>query len=201
MNIDWLLAYIAFGVSTMGTPGPNNMMLAASGATFGLRRSLPHMAGITAGFPLMVVAVGLGLGELLRLHPAIGEALKWAGGGYLLFLAWKIATAAGVSPEDGKAKARGRPLSFLQAAAFQWVNPKGWTMIMAMLPVYAGRNGDYTSDVLVMAALSAVISVFTTSGWTLIGMGASRLLTPGRLVWFNRLMALLMVASLVTIWA
>ena len=200
MNLDWLLAYVAFGLSTAGTPGPNNMMLAASGATFGLRRTAPHIAGIAVGFPAMIAAVGLGLGEVFRLFPMVREALKWIGSAYLLYLAWKIATAAGTSPQEARARARGRPLTFLQAAAFQWVNPKAWTMIMAMLPVYAGRNGDYASDVVLMAAIFVVIALFTATAWALIGVGAGRLLSPARLVWFNRLMAVLMTASLVMVW-
>jgi threonine/homoserine/homoserine lactone efflux protein len=200
MNTDWLAAFLAFAFSTAGTPGPNNMMLAASGATFGLRRTAAHIAGIAIGFPSMIAAVGLGLGEAFRLFPVLQNILKWVGGAYLLWLAWKTATAAGVSPHEERAKERGKPLTFWQAAAFQWVNPKAWTMIMAMMSVYAGRNSDYRTDVILMASMFVAVAFTTALAWALVGVGAGRLLSPARLVWFNRLMAALMAASLVMVW-
>ena len=200
MNPDWFLAFLAFAFSTAGTPGPNNMMLAASGATFGLRRTAAHIAGIATGFPAMIAAVGLGLGEVFRLFPMLQDILKWVGSAYLLYLAWKVATAAGVSPHTDRARKRGKPLTYLQAAAFQWVNPKAWTMIMAMMSVYAGRNGAYQTDVLLMAGMFVAVAFTTATAWALVGVGAGRLLTPERLIWFNRLMAALMAASLVMVW-
>jgi threonine/homoserine/homoserine lactone efflux protein len=197
---DWLLSFVIFGFSTAGTPGPNNLMLAASGATFGLRRTAAHITGIALGFPAMIAAVGLGLGEIFQRAPLIQEALKWAGSAYLLFLAWKIATAAGPDPARNGAEGRGRPLTFLQAAAFQWVNPKAWTMVMAMLGVYAGHNGAYLADVVIMSVTFVGIAFVTATAWAAIGVGAGRLLTPARLVWFNRFMAALMLASLVLVW-
>ncbi len=200
MNVDWLAAFLAFGFASAGTPGPNNMMLAASGATFGLRRTVPHIAGIAIGFPAMIAAVGLGLGEVFRLFPVVQEVLKWVGSAYLLYLSWKIATAAGTSPEEAKAQARGKPLTFWQAAAFQWVNPKAWTMVMAMMSVYAGRNSSYTTDVILMSVMFVGVAVITATAWAVVGVGAGRLLSPARLVWFNRIMAALMAASLVMVW-
>ena len=197
---DWLVSFVIFGFSTAGTPGPNNMMLAASGATFGLRRTAAHITGIALGFPAMIAAVGLGLGEIFHRFPQIQDALKWIGSAYLLYLAWKIATAAGADPEQARAERRGRPLTFWQAAAFQWVNPKAWTMVMAMLGVYAGHNGSYLMDVIVMSATFVGIAFVTATAWAVIGVGAGRLLSPARLVWFNRIMAALMVASLVLVW-
>ena len=200
MNTDWLAAFLAFAFSTAGTPGPNNMVLAASGATFGLRRTAAHITGIAIGFPSMIAAVGLGLGEAFRLFPVLQDILKWVGSAYLLWLAWKTATAAGVSPHEERAKERGKPLTFWQAAAFQWVNPKAWTMIMAMMSVYAGRNSDYRTDVILMASMFVAVAFTTAISWALVGAGAGRLLSPARLVWFNRLMAALMAASLVMVW-
>ncbi len=199
MNWDWVLAFLAFAFSTAGTPGPNNMMLAASGATFGLRRTWPHIAGIAIGFPSMIAAVGLGLGEAFRLFPLLQTVLKWVGAAYLLYLAWRIATAAGPSGQEQKARARGRPLTFFQAAAFQWVNPKAWTMVLAMMSVYAGHNGSYVHDVLLMAGIFVAVAFTTATAWAVIGVGAGRLLSPARLVWFNRLMAALMVLSLLPV--
>ncbi len=200
MNADWLAAFLAFGFASAGTPGPNNMMLAASGATFGLHRTIPHIAGIAIGFPAMIVAVGLGLGEIFRLFPVVQEILKWIGSAYLLYLSWKIATAAGASSEEAKAQARGKPLTFWQAAAFQWVNPKAWTMVMAMMSVYAGHNSSYTADVILMSLMFVGVAVITATAWAVVGVGAGRLLSPARLVWFNRAMAALMAASLIMVW-
>ena len=200
MNTDWVPAFLAFAFSTAGTPGPNNMMLAASGATFGLRRTAAHITGIAIGFPSMIAAVGLGLGEAFRLFPVLQDILKWVGSAYLLWLAWKTATAAGVSPHEERAKERGKPLTFWQAAAFQWVNPKAWTMIMAMMSVYAGRNSDYRTDVILMASMFVAVAFTTAIAWALVGVGAGRLLSPARLIWFNRLMAALMAGSLVMVW-
>ena len=198
MNTEWLLSFIAFAFATAGTPGPNNLMLAASGATFGLRRTLRHVFGVSLGFATMIAAVGLGLAGLFETLPWLKTALKWIGSAYLLFLAWKIAFAAptGASKETS----RGQPLTFMQAAAFQWVNPKAWSMVLAMMGVYAGHNAGYAADMLTMAGLFAIIGTITASSWALLGAFAGRLLSARQLVWFNRLMALLLVASLALMW-
>ncbi len=205
MNPDWLAAFIAFAFSTAGSPGPNNMMLAASGANFGLRRSVWHILGIVLGFPAMIAAVGLGAGEVLTRLPILQTGLKIAGSLYLLYLAWRIATAApagadALQEDERRLSRRARPLTFWEAAAFQWVNPKAWTMVIAMLGVYAGHNGSYVQDVLLMAGLFIGVASICATGWVLIGMAAARLLSRERLVWFNRLMALLLVASLALVW-
>ncbi|MCX7646320.1 MAG: LysE family translocator, partial [Rhodobacteraceae bacterium] len=119
MNADLLLALAAFAFVTSITPGPNNIMLMTSGANFGFRRTLPHMAGVALGFVFMAAAVGLGLVRLFDAWPASHTVLKAASVAYLLWLAWKFAHAA---PPEGRDEA-GRPMTFLQAAAFQWVNP------------------------------------------------------------------------------
>lgn len=127
-GLAWLASATAFAVSMSATSGPNNAMVTASGTTWGFRRTLPHMLGVAVGFPAMPVAVALGAGEVLRARPWLHEALRWAGAAYLLCLAWKIA-AADPEPPGGAARGPGRgggsrPLSFAQAALFQWVNPK-----------------------------------------------------------------------------
>ena len=125
------LAAVAF-VSSI-TPGPNNAMLMASGANFGFGRTLPHLAGVAIGFAILLLAVGLGLGGLFTAFPFLHVVLKVVGAGYLLWLAWKIATAKGVSGKAGG----GRPITFLQAVGFQWVNPKGWSMALTAITVYS----------------------------------------------------------------
>ena len=198
MNAEWLLSFIAFAFATAGTPGPNNLMLAASGATFGLRRTLRHIFGVSLGFAAMIAAVGLGLAGLFEALPWLKVALKWVGGAYLLFLAWKIATAA--SAGTSEETPHGQPLTFVQAAAFQWVNPKAWSMVLAMMGVYAGHNAGYAADMLTMAALFAIVGTITAGSWALMGAFAGRFMSARQLVWFNRLMALLLVASLALMW-
>ncbi|ARC89260.1 LysE family translocator [Rhodovulum sp. MB263] len=193
-NLDLLLALGAFALVASITPGPNNLMLMASGANFGLRRTLPHILGVALGFVAMVVLVGLGAMRAFEAWPMLRVLLTWLGAAYLVWLAWKIARAA--PPEPGAAP--GRPMTFLQAAAFQWVNPKGWTMALAALTLYA--PGQKPSAVLLVAGAFAAASVPATGLWTILGTRIRRLLSrPARLRLFNRAMALLLLASLVPV--
>lgn len=120
MTFDILLALITFAFVSSITPGPNNLMLMASGANFGLRRTVPHMLGISLGHAFMVTLVGVFLLRIFVAYPIMNLILNVLSVAYMLWLAWKIATAV---PPDAK-KVTGTPLTFLQAAAFQWVNPK-----------------------------------------------------------------------------
>ncbi|WP_033073351.1 LysE family translocator [Sphingopyxis sp. MWB1] len=186
------LALAAFAFVSSITPGPNNMMLMASGANFGLRRTIPHALGVGGGFTLMIILVGVGLMGLFELVPALNLALKVVSVGYLLWLAWKIAHAA--APESQGAAA-GRPMRFVEAALFQWVNPKAWTMALTAITLYAPERN--WAAVLVVAAIFGVINLPSTSLWAVMGTGLRRWLgTPGRLRLFNWTMAALLVASL-----
>lgn len=126
-----LAAFTLFAIAMSATPGPNNAMLAASGATFGLRRTLPHIAGVSLGFPLMLLALAFGLGTILQQYPHILAPLRWIGAAWLLVLAWQIATADPdpATPATGTA----RPLTFTRAALFQWINPKAWMIAASAL--------------------------------------------------------------------
>ncbi|WP_372835885.1 LysE family translocator [Puniceibacterium confluentis] len=189
-----LPALLLFALVTVITPGPNNLMLMASGANFGLRRSVPHMFGVGLGFPVMVVLVGLGVMQLFDLWPQSYLVLKIASAAYMLYLAWKIAHAA--APRD--TGATGRPLSFFQAAAFQWVNPKAWSMGLSAITLYAA--GRDLAAVLWVAGAYVVCAVLSTTLWTLAGQQLRRLLrAPARLRAFNWLMAGLLVASLLPV--
>ncbi len=137
MNLEILTALIGFAFVSSVTPGPNNMMLLASGANFGLRRSVPHMLGISIGHSFMVTMVGLGLGRMFELYPASFIAMKVVSVAYLIYLAWKIANAA----PPKAAQATGKPFSFLQAAAFQWVNPKAWYMAVTAVTNFTPDTG------------------------------------------------------------
>ncbi len=175
------------------TPGPNNLMLMASGANFGFRRTLPHMLGVGLGFTGMVVLVGLGLLGLFQAYPLSYDILKVVSVIYLVFLAWKIGTASRPEAEEGARQ--GRPMTFLQAVLFQWVNPKAWTMALTALSVYAPSQSF--GAVVFVAVVFGLINFPCVSSWTLLGQQLQRWLTSQRrLVAFNLAMASLLVLSL-----
>ncbi|APO68163.1 LysE family amino acid efflux protein [Rhizobium gallicum] len=192
MPLDTFLALVLFAFTTSITPGPNNMMLFASGVNFGFRRTVPHMLGIGAGFFSLLLGVGLGLGALLRTVPALYTALKFAGGIYLVWIAWKIATSRALS--GGKDSVE--PMSFLAAAAFQWVNPKAWVMAVTAMATYT--NPDlYLASVLIVGLAFAAVNIPSVSTWAGFGSALSEWLSdPVRLKWFNVTMAVLLVLSL-----
>ena len=194
MSLELLTALVAFAFVTVITPGPNNLMLMASGANFGFRRSVPHMLGIGLGFPSMVFLVGIGVMQLFDLWPPSYLILKGLSVAYLLYLAWKIANAA--PPKD--ASAEGRPLTFLQSAAFQWVNPKAWSMALSAITLYATSRD--LKAVLWVAGTYVAVSAVSTTSWTVLGQQMRRLLkSPARLRIFNRVMAGLLVATLIPV--
>ena len=189
-----VLAVLPFALSTTLTPGPNTILVTASAATFGFRRTVPLMLGILLGFPAMMTAVGLGLGELFESHPLLHGALRWVGVTYLLYLAWKIATARS-SVESG---APGRPVGFLRSAALQWVNPKAWIMSISALTTFTTVGGDPRRETLVIVAVFALVAFAAIPAWALFGVAVGRLLRSERaLRVFNASLAALLVASLV----
>ncbi len=191
MNIELLSALSVFALVSSITPGPNNLMLMASGANFGFRRTIPHMLGIGIGFVVMVVLVGIGLAQIFAAYPLSYSVLRVFSIGYLLFLAWKIATAA--PPEAGEAT--GRPFTFLQAAAFQWVNPKAWAMALTAVTVYAPDQS--VQAILLIATVFGLINLPSVSCWTVLGQQIQPLLATGRRMQaFNFLMAGLLVATI-----
>jgi threonine/homoserine/homoserine lactone efflux protein len=188
-----LLALVAFALVSSITPGPNNLMLMASGANFGVRRTLPHMLGVGVGFALMIFLVGVGLVRLFELWPPASTVLKVVSIGYMLWLAWKIANSAAPSTTDARPGAQ--PMTFLQAAMFQWVNPKAWTMALTSVTVYAPRHD--VPAVLVVALVFGAVNLPAVSSWAAMGTLMRRWLTaPVRLRAFNWSMAALLVGSL-----
>ncbi len=191
MTYDLLLALALFAFVSSITPGPNNLMLMASGANFGFRRTIPHMLGVALGFVFMVVLVGAGLVGIFEAFPVSYTVLKVASVAYLLYLAWKITNAGPAETGEGK----GNPMTFLQAAAFQWVNPKAWAMALTAISVYAPDQTLWA--ILLVAALFGAVNLPSVSSWTLLGQQMARVLTnPRRLMLFNWAMAALLVASL-----
>ncbi|WP_397543702.1 LysE family transporter [Roseovarius salis] len=194
MTLDLFTALVTFAFVTVITPGPNNLMLMASGANFGFRRTVPHMMGIGLGFPSMVFLVGVGVMQLFDMWPASYMLLKVVSVAYLLYLAWKIANAA--PPEQ--TAAGGRPLTFLQSAAFQWVNPKAWSMALSAITLYAASRD--MAAVLWVAGVYVAVSAVSTTSWTVLGQQLSRLLkSRARLRAFNWVMAGLLVATLLPV--
>lgn len=194
MTLELLSALIAFAFVTVITPGPNNLMLMASGANFGFRRSVPHMLGIGLGFPSMVVLVGIGVMQLFDMWEPSYMILKGLSVAYLLYLAWKIANAA--PPKE--TQAGGRPLTFIQSAAFQWVNPKAWSMALSAIALYAASRD--LAAVLWVAGAYVLVSCVSTTSWTVLGQQMRRFLkSPKRLRLFNLVMAALLVATLIPV--
>jgi threonine/homoserine/homoserine lactone efflux protein len=189
---EFLVPFTLFAIAGSVSPGPNNLMLTASGANFGFRRTLPHILGVCIGFPLMVAAIGIGLGRVFEEVPAVHSALKVAGSAYLLWLAWRIATAGAAEPGDAGA----RPLSFLEAAAFQWINPKAWIMATGAISTFTLAGEAMLPQVLTIAAIFTLISVPSATVWTLLGLGIARVLkSPLGLRLFNLAMGALLALS------
>ncbi len=181
-----------FALVSSITPGPNNVMLAASGLNFGFRRSMPHLLGVNLGFTLMIFLVGIGLGSVFQQAPMLYTVLKYVGAAYLLYLAWKIANSGGV--EEGEA--RGKPMTFLQAAAFQWVNPKAWVMAVGIIATYTPQAGFF-ANLVIATLVCGLVNLPSIGIWVTFGTALRRVLhKPWAIRAFNITMALLLVASL-----
>ena len=190
----FLIPLALFALATSLTPGPNNLMLLASGANFGFARTIPHMLGVALGFVFMAFLMGVGLARAFQTIPQLHTVLTVVSAAYLLWLAWKIANAA--PPKEGGDT--GTPMTFLQAAAFQWVNPKAWAMALSAVTIYA--PSDTAMAMLVVAAVFGAVNLPSVSLWCLLGVQLRRLLTnPVRLSAFNWTMATLLVASMVPV--
>lgn len=193
MTYEILIALVGFAFASSVTPGPNNVMLMASGANYGLRRTVPHMLGISMGHAFMVFMVGVVLLGVFLAYPALNVILKVVSAAYMLWLAWKIANA--VPPE--MKQVTGKPFTFLQAAAFQWVNPKAWFMATTAISAYAPQDRGLVLGSLMVAGIFAATNLPAVTIWAWIGVQLRRWLgTARRLRVFNITMALLLVASL-----
>ncbi|MCF5165884.1 LysE family translocator [Pseudomonas congelans] len=193
LSFDLLLAFTLFAFVTSITPGPNNMMLLASGVNFGFSRTLPHILGISVGFFVLVLAVGFGLGSVFKAWPVLYTILRYVGAAYLLYLAWKIATSG---PASDNVDSQGKPLSFMSAALFQWVNPKAWIMAIGAISTYTPMQG-YFYNVVVISAVFALINLPSVGVWAGFGSLLRNVLRdPLGLRIFNGVMAALLVASL-----
>lgn len=193
MTHSLFVALIAFAFVSSITPGPNNLMLMASGINFGFARTIPHMLGVGIGFTVMIVAVGAGVAGAIAAVPGAFTAIKWISAAYLLWMAWKIATSV---PKLGSAERRARPFGFFEAAAFQWINPKAWTMALTAAAAYVPAD-DPTTGLLIVAAVFGAINLPSVSLWALMGTSLRRVLAdPKRMRAFNIVAACTLVATL-----
>ena len=196
MTFTILLSVISFAIATAFTPGPNNLMLLSSGLTFGYKRTLAHIVGVAVGFPIMVLAMGLGVGAVLEHYPMVYVVLKVLGFGYLLWMAWHIANTQGSIQSDNYKN--DKPFTFLQAALFQWVNPKAWIMAVTAISSFTTQSSDVWYQIAIIAFVYLVVGIFSTHSWALGGVLLQRWLESQRAIRnFNRVMALLIVVSVV----
>ena len=194
MPIDVFLALVTFACVMAFTPGPNNIMLAASGVNFGFARTVPHMVGVTIGFVVLMLSCGVGLGLIFAAVPVLQLALKIAGTLYMLWLAYRVATAHQGRDDDG---GRVRPFTFWQAAAFQWINPKAVVAVLSALALYV-RPGQEKQDLPMMLVVFGLVTAGSVATWAGFGVALRRFLRdPAHARLFNLAMALLLVASIV----
>ena len=188
-------ALLSYSFVNSVTPGPNNIMLASSGVNFGFRRTIPHFMGVYLGFLVMLTIVCFGLGEVFTRFPQIQPILKYAGSAYLLYLAWRIFRSSSLS-----SAAVGKPLTFFEAAAFQYINPKAWILAGTIPSAFVIGSPVSTTDISYLVGGHALVSLPAILFWVIAGTQLRRLLsTPYTLTIFNAVMALLLVATVAMI--
>jgi threonine/homoserine/homoserine lactone efflux protein len=196
MSNPLLIAFVLFLAVMYLTPGPNNILVLSSGLTYGFRPTVPAIAGITFGCAFMVAVVGLGFGTVFVAYPVLQTILKYGGAAYLVYLAAMIAMAEPVKPGEESGR---RPMTFWAAALFQWVNVKGWVMVIGTITAYAGI-ARFPWNIAIQVALCLLLGVVATSIWTLSGSWLRGLMTSPRAVRaFNIVMAALLLASLIPV--
>lgn len=194
--MELILPILLFAISASITPGPNNIMLMASGLNFGIRQSIPHLLGVAIGFPLMIVLIGLGFELVFKKFPLLHEIIKIVGIVYLIYLAWRVATSSKQSLEGKKAA----PLLFWQAVLFQWVNPKAWVMATGAIAAYTSLVADFFTQVLIISLTFMFVAFPCAGSWLVFGSSLKRFLQkPVYQQAFNITMALLLIASIVPV--
>jgi threonine/homoserine/homoserine lactone efflux protein len=196
MSQQLLFAFVVFAAVMFFTPGPNNVMLLASGLNYGFRRTLPHIAGITFGFAFMVGTVGLGLGTIFIAWPVLQTILKYGGVAYLVYLAAIIAMS---EPVKSSGPAQGRPMTFWGAALFQWINAKGWVMVIGTITAYSAIAA-WPWNIAIQVALCLMLGVLSCTAWAAFGSSLRPVLSSRKAVRaFNIVMAVLLLASLIPV--
>jgi len=194
--MEFYLSIFIFAISSTVTPGPNNIMIMTSGLNYGVKNSIPHLLGICFGFPVMVIVIGFGFGVIFERYPLFNEVIKIFGVVYLLYLAWLIASSSPVSLEGKKSK----PLSFTQAALFQWVNPKAWVVATGAVSAYTSVSSDIFSQVIFIALAFLIVAIPSLGTWLIFGVGIKKYLkSPKHQKVFNLSMALLLIVSVLPV--
>lgn len=195
MSPDILLSLITLAIGAAWTPGPNNVLVAQSGARFGFHATFPHIAGIGLGFPFMIFCIGAGLGQIFQQSALLREGLRWFGAAVLLWIAWKMAMSSGAAKVAGSE----RPFTFLQGAAFQWINPKAWVMAISIAPQFVTEQAPIATS-LIVGSVFVVVGFGSASTWAFFGAALQNWLRVGnRLRIFNICMALLIAFSVIAI--
>ena len=196
MEFERILALLIFAFIAAATPGPNNVMLMASGVNFGFRRSLPPILGICIGFPIMILLIGFGFSAVFERFPWLHELIKIVGVLYLVYLAWRIASSQPADTNQQQAK----PFTFIQIALYQWLNPKGWVMASSALATFTTLQGDFILQVGIVVAVFFMVAIPSTLIWLLFGVGLQSLLREPRYFRaFNFVMAALLLASVLPV--
>ena len=190
-----VIAIFTFAVTTLVTPGPNNVMLLSSGLTFGYKKTIKHILGIVIGFPLMAFFIGIGLGVIFLEFPILPIFLKYAGTAYLVFLAYKIAVSKSVN--DDKVKTN-KPLTFIQSATFQWLNPKGWMISISAMTLFIDEELNRVWAVAIICIILLLGSVISANTWALGGVLLKKFIKKeSTVVKFNICMAILLIISII----
>ncbi len=197
LNTETLLALAGFLFVASITPGPNNLMLAASGIGFGFRRTVPHMLGVGAGFLVLVLACGLGIGALLMQVPAAESGLKVVGSSYLVYLAWTLRG----NLVTGTRSRRARPMSFAAAAAFQFANPKAWLMGITAASAFLPALGGDAHALALLCLVALLVNFPCITSWAMLGSAIrSRLEDPRWQRRFSAVMVALTLYAAASIW-
>lgn len=188
-----LIPLLLFALSTTLTPGPNNFMLLNSGLHFGIKKSLPHYLGICVGFPLMMLIVSLGLGQLFLQHLWIKHFLKIFGSLYMLYLAWQILDASAQVKMNKQLK----PFGFFQAILFQWINPKAWLMAIGAISIFS-LTANYFNNAMTIGTVFLFMCLPCIGIWMIFGKFLQQILTEEKhRKWFNIVMATCLIASVI----
>ena len=191
-----ILTSVPFMISMGITPGPNNILVASSGVNFGFRATLPHILGITLGYPLMLLIIGVGLAKIFIAIPLFHVILKYVSILYLLYLAVHLALASAM----GEARRTPKPMTFLQAAAFQWVNGKAWVIALGAVTTYTVVDRSLPLQIVALTAIAVVVTLVCVGCWTFFGAFMRHFLhTEQRRRWFNYAMAALLVLSILPV--
>ena len=197
ISIELILTVITFAFVTSVTPGPNNIMLTASGANFGFKRTLPHVAGIIIGMMFLNISVGLGLGALFTQFPVLQQTLRIAGSAYLIWLAYKLLSFSSIGNKAEDAK----PFSLFQAVAFQYINPKAWIMVISANASFSLIGDGYWWSVFMITTIYAIVGTPSIMLWAGFGQYIRRFLGQQNILRiFNISMATLTALCVVFIW-